>query len=474
MSELNFSSAKELLEKHNQDQLLAFWGQLSPSRQKALLEQIEKLNLPKIDRWIEQLVVNAPSADIKHDFTAAPYYKANPENNQKRQLYEKAVKIGKEKISQGKVAAFVVAGGQGTRLGFDGPKGNYPASPIKNKTLFRIFAEYIAAAGKKYGRQLTWYIMTSPLNYQQTCEIFDTDNYYGLGKDNVFIFQQGTLPNFSFGGKILLAEKDKIACSPDGHGGSLKALYNSGAIEHMKKRSIEQASYFQVDNPLIKIFDPLFIGLHVLSHAQMSSKALIKNAPKEKVGNFCIVDGRVNVIEYSDLPDDLAEAKKADGSLIFALGSIAIHIISTDLVVKLNSKGFSLPLHRAEKKIPHINAKGQKIKPTEPNGIKLESFIFDALPLAEKSVIFQTLRDQEFAPVKNKTGIDSAESSRKMQIQRWAGWLEEAGVKFPRKPDGSPDATVEIAASFAIEPQDIKEKINDIPQINPGDTIYLQ
>ncbi|MBN1804971.1 MAG: UDPGP type 1 family protein [Sedimentisphaerales bacterium] len=474
MSGLKYSQAKELLEKHGQQQLLAFADRLNPDQQKNLLEQIEQLDFPKIERWIEDLVINEPKTEIKKDFTAAPYYKAEPENDKQKKLYEKAINTGKKLISAGKVAAFVVAGGQGTRLGFDGPKGNYPTSPIKNKTLFQIFAEYIAAAGKKYGKTLTWYIMTSPLNYQQTCEIFEKDDHYGLGKDNVFIFQQGTLPNFNFDGKILLADMDKIACSPDGHGGSLKALYNSGAVEHMKQRGIEYISYYQVDNPLIRIFDPLFIGLHTLGQAGMSSKALIKNDPKEKVGNFCIIDGRVNVIEYIDLPDEYAEVKNPNGSLVFELGSIAIHIISRSFVEELNDEGFSLPLHRAVKKIPYIDEEGNKIEPIKPNGIKLESFVFDALPLSEKSVIFQTLRDQEFAPVKNKTGVDSAESSRQMQIERWAGWLEKAGIKFPRKEDGSPDAIIEIAANFAIEPDDIKEKIDEIPQIKPGDTIYLE
>ncbi len=202
-------------------------------------------------------------------------------------------------ISQGKVAAFVVAGGQGTRLGFDGPKGNFPISPVKNKTLFAIFAEDILAACEKNNARCPWYIMTSPLNHQQTLDIFSANNYYGLNKKDVFIFQQRTLPNFSLDGKILLADIDAIATSPDGHGGSLRALYNSGALADMKKRGVEFISYWQVDNPLINIFDPLFIGLHALDGAEMSSKALVKTGPFEKLGNFCLADGKVTVIEYS-------------------------------------------------------------------------------------------------------------------------------------------------------------------------------
>ena len=241
----------------------------------------------------------------------------------------------------------------------------------------------------------------------------------------------------------------------------------------MKKRGIEFISYFQVDNPLISIFDPLFIGLHASEGAQMSSKALIKTGPKERVGNFSLVDGKVTVIEYSDLPDELAEKRNPDGTLVFELGSIAIHIINTSFAEKLNKGGFGLPLHKAVKKIACIDEKGRHIKPTEPNGIKLESFVFDALPLASKSIILQTLRNQEFAPVKNATGADSAQTTRQMLIARAADWIESAGVNVPRKADGSPDCIIEIAPSFAIEKQDVQAKANRIGGIQPNDKLYL-
>jgi UDP-N-acetylglucosamine/UDP-N-acetylgalactosamine diphosphorylase len=316
--------------------------------------------------------------------------------------------------------------------------------------------------------------MTSPLNYAKTTEIFHLNNYYGLPEEDIFIFQQGTMPSFDLNGKILLADTETISCSPDGHGGSLKALYKSGAIDDMKKRGVEYISYYQVDNPLINIFDPLFVGLHVIDKAEMSSKALIKNDPMERVGNFCLVDGRVTVIEYSDLPDELAYKKNSDGSLAFELGSIAIHIINTDFVEKLNKDGFSLPIHRALKKISFINQQGEIVEPAEPNGIKLETFVFDALPLASGSIILQTIREQEFAPIKNATGVDSASTSRQMIIARSADWLEAAGVKIPRKPDGSPDCVIEIAPGFALEKEDVKQKFDRIPRIKSGDIVYLE
>jgi len=490
----NFEKIRKLLKRHNQSHLLAFWEQLNTAQRRNLRAQIEQLDFSKTDDWVANCIKKPTSAAIPADFAPAWAYNLNPATPEQKRKYAQARELGKELISTGKVAALVVAGGQGTRLGFDGPKGNFPISPVKNKRLFQIFAETIAAASEKYQTVCPWYVMTSPSSYAETGEIFCSNDYYGLKESDVFVFQQGTLPNFSFDGRILLADKANIACSPDGHGGSLKALYKSGAVEDMKRRGVKFLSYWQVDNPLVNIFDPLFIGLHVLDEAEMSSKALIKAGPKEKIGNFCLVDGKVTVIEYSDFPDELAEKRNPDGSLVFELGSIAIHIINTSFVEKLNTGGFSelktslfskrhreppppapvsLPLHRAVKKIPHIDQEGKLAEPTEPNGIKLESFVFDALPLASKSIILETLRSEEFSPVKNATGIDSAESAREMIVARAAGWLESAGVTIPRKADGSVDCLIEIAPSFALEKDDIKAKLNQIPEIKPMDKVYL-
>jgi UDP-N-acetylglucosamine/UDP-N-acetylgalactosamine diphosphorylase len=469
----DIDNLRKTLTRHQQDHVVAFWPQLNPGQRADLLAQIQELDLDAIDEWVATLVKGQPQAPIQHDFEPARSYGIMPAGDDQRRKYKEAIDLGESRISQGKVAALVVAGGQGTRLGFDGPKGNFPISPIQNKTLFRIFAETIAAVSQRYRAVCPWYIMTSPLNHQQTLDIFKADNYYGLDPRNVFIFQQGTLPNFGFDGKILLADKGQIARSPDGHGGSIRALARSGALADMKKHGVEYLTYWQVDNPLVRLFDPLFVGLHVLDGAQMSSKAVIKNGPKEKVGNFCLVDGKVTVIEYSDLPDELAEKRRPDGSLAFQLGSIAIHIINTGFIEHLNTKGHSLPLHRAVKKIPHIDAEGNRVEPKSPNGVKLESFIFDAIPAADRSIILEIDRNEQFAPVKNATGEDSAEVTRRMMIERAAVWLESAGIKVPRKADGSPDCVLEIAPSFALDRSDVPAQKDKIPPIRPGDKIYL-
>ncbi|HEV59156.1 MAG TPA: UDPGP type 1 family protein, partial [Phycisphaerales bacterium] len=251
-------------------------------------------------------------------------------------------------------------------------------------------------------------------------------------------------------------------------------LHRSGALEHMRQRGIEVLSYWQVDNPLVRVLDPLFIGLHADAGAGMSSKALKKRDPLEKVGNFCLVDGRVTVIEYSDLTDEQAHRRNEDGSLVFELGSIGIHVLSRTFVERLGRGELELPIHRAEKKVAHLDEQGRRIEPDAPNGIKLEMFIFDALPLSQPSIILETIRGEEFAPVKNATGVDSPQVTRRMMIERAAAWVEAAGVDVPRREDGTPDCVIEIAPSFALDAQDVRARRDQIPRIERGAQVCLE
>ena len=465
---------KKELEKHNQGHLLAFWDKLDAEGRGRLIAQIEYLDFSRIDQWSQFAAAGTAKAATGGNLEPPAYFPAVASGSEQAEKYEPARRLGRRLISEGKIAAFLVAGGVGTRLGFDGPKGDFPISPVRHKTLFRLFAEQIMAAGRKYGCKCRWYVMTSPANDTQTRRIFESNHYFGLPPGDVFIFVQGTMPAFNLQGRILLADRDRIARSPDGHGGSLKAVYSQGALDDMKEHGMEIISYFQVDNPLVNIFDPLFIGLHRMEGSRMSSKAVKKTDPKEKVGNFCLSNGAVAVIEYSDLPDELAVRRRKDGSLAFGLGSIAIHMIDVDFIAELNAGGFSLPLHRAVKKIPHVDGSGRFVEPEAPNGVKLESFVFDALPLAGSSIILETLRGEEFAPVKNAAGSDSPATSRDLMVERAAAWLESAEVAVPRKADGSADCVVEIAADFALEKDDVKAKKDRISPIGRGEKVYLE
>jgi len=432
-----------------QEHLLQWWGQLGDVSRDRLLRQLEELDFAWLDTLIRQVVVGNKPVELPSVIEPAPFYPSEP-GAEMRHLYKQAWQLGEQLIADGKVAAFTVAGGMGTRLGFDGPKGALKISPVKDKPLFQLFAEYIQHCRRRYNPQLRWYVMTSSGNDEATRRFFRERDYFGLPEDQVVFFEQGMLPAFSAEGKILLDRKDSVSLSPDGHGGSLRAMRKSGALAEMRELGIEFISYFQVDNPLVRCIDPLFIGLHGHAGSEMSCKVLAKVDDLERVGNVVIGDGKMCVIEYSDLPEELARAKNPDGSRKFDAGSPAIQIISRGLVERITEGELQLPMHRAVKKVAYIDETGRRIEPTEPNAVKLEQFIFDAIPLANNPMALQTVRNEEFAPVKNAEGVDSVATARGLLIERAARWLERAGAKVPRKDDGKCDCVVEISPLKAI------------------------
>jgi len=274
-------------------------------------------------------------------------------------------------------------------------------------------------------------------------------------------------------GRLLLEDKHRLARAPDGHGGALKALVASGALADMQTRGVEIISYFQVDNPLVKLFDPLFIGLHAKSGSEMSSKVVPKADDHERVGNMCLHDGRAVVVEYTDFPDELATARNPDGSRRFDAGNIAIHLLDVGFVDRVIAQRFALPYHRAEKRVAWLDEKGVVRSPKKPNAVKLETFVFDALPLARHALVLQVDRAEEFSPVKNTTGVDSLDTAVRDQIRRAARWLAAAGVEIPCTPDGELDLTLEIAPSYALDAEDVKQRMRQPTALKRGKSAYL-
>jgi UDP-N-acetylglucosamine/UDP-N-acetylgalactosamine diphosphorylase len=278
--------------------------------------------------------------------------------------------------------------------------------------------------------------------------------------------------------RILLAEPGVLATNPDGHGGAFRALRVSGALADMRQRGVEHLSYFQVDNPHARPVDPVFLGLHASSpdsSGQFSSKVVAKASWDEKVGVFCRVDGRTRVIEYSDLPPDLARQTDDAGKLRFNAGSIAIHAIGVDFIEQVSGEAeFALPFHRAVKKVAHFDPEaGRRVEPDAANAVKLERFVFDAIPMAEKSIVVETDRVEEFAPVKNATGTDSIESSKRIQTERAARWLEAWHIEVPRRADATVDATIEISPLTAQDANELRESDSLPERIEPGSTVVL-
>jgi UDP-N-acetylglucosamine/UDP-N-acetylgalactosamine diphosphorylase len=396
-----------------------------------LSKQIETLDWNELKSALNECIFQKEEASLPAEYGPASYFPLVPENAEQKTLYNKAFKHGEVLIRNGKTAAFTVAGGQGTRLGYDGPKGTLPVSPIKKKPLFQLFAEQILGISKQYEVTIPWYIMCSPLNLEATITHFEKNNYYWLGKENVKFFAQGVMPATDFGGNLLRASQDSLALSPNGHGGSLKALIDSGSVGDMAKRGIEHVSYFQVDNPLVSTINPLFIGLHDLQKSDMSSRSLTKTGPFEKLGNFVSIGDRITIIEYSDLPEEKALEKEDDGRIKYRAGSPAIHILRRDFIEQFASGEIKLPYHRAEKKVSYIDENGNLMSPDQPNAVKFETFVFDALPLAKNPLILEADRLEEFSPVKNMKGVDSLESSQSDQTKRAKRWLLHANITVP-------------------------------------------
>ncbi len=458
-----------------QGQVFAFWGQLDEGGRRALLDQAGEINLAEVTRLTRVLLGQdaAPGVDLT-DLQPAPYV-ARPENGGEAAEWARARAAGEAALRAGRVAAFTVAGGQGTRLGYDGPKGTFPVTPLKRKPLFQIFAEKITAIGRRHGRPLHWFIMTSHANHARTEAFFAEHRFFGLDRARVYFFRQGRMPAVDFTGRILLESPGGIALSPDGHGGSLRALHRSGALDLMQGEGIDTISYFQVDNPLVRCIDPEFIGWHLVRGAEMSAKMIPKAYPEEKLGHFCLQRGRLVVIEYSDLP--LAVQREVDpqtGRLRYLAGSIAIHILDREFVRRM-AEGGALPFHRADKKIATIDATGRPVKPAAPNGAKFEMFVFDALPFARNALVIETRRADDFSPVKNADGVDSPRTAREDQLRQYARWLQRAGASLAIDASGLPAATLEVSPLFGYDEESFAESwAQRSPKPEVKDGLYLE
>jgi UDP-N-acetylglucosamine/UDP-N-acetylgalactosamine diphosphorylase len=458
-----------------QGQVFRFWNELAPAEREALLAQAAEVDLDEIARLHRELVVEKPATAAGVAGLEPAPFEPRPENGGDTAKWMRARAAGEEALRAGRVAAFTVAGGQGTRLGYDGPKGTFPVTPVKQKTLFQVFAEKILAAGRRFGRPLHWFIMTSHANHAQTEQFFAAHDYFGLGRDRVHLFRQGRMPAIGFDGKILLETKGSIALSPDGHGGSLRALHRSGALDLMEREGIDTLSYFQVDNPLVRCIDAEFIGFHLLARSEMSSKALPKAYPEEKVGLFCLRDGKLMVAEYSDVPMDVQRERNADGSLRFSAGSIAIHVIDREFARRMAAGGAAveLPFHRADKKIPTVDASGQPVKPAAPNGVKFELFVFDALPFARSPLVIETDRANDFSPVKNAEGLDSPRTCAEDQLRQFARWLRSAGADLAVDATGLPAQPLEISPLYGYDAETVAESWRRRPASTITPNLYL-
>ena len=425
------------------------------ARSPQLRAQVESLDLALIADLVRRFVQHPEAQPVVA--LDPPEVVAVPVTEGDRNRDQIARESGETAIRGGEVALVLVAGGQGTRLGFPGPKGDFPFASITGRTLFSHHAAKIAALRARYGAAtLPWYIMTSPENDGATQASFAREDWFGLDPASIHFLVQGTMPAVDRQtGAILLADADHLARSPDGHGGLLYALIRDGLIDQMREAGIRTIFTFQVDNPLVRIARPEFVGHHRLAGAEMSSVVVRKRDGAERMGVVARTGASTVLVEYSDLPVDLAERRLADGSLAFWAGSIAVHCIELSLIGRIAASGGRLPFHRAFKPVPHIDSTGRAVMPDTPNGVKFESFIFDALPLASVTATVEAERGEEFSPIKNAAGDDSPDTARRDLTRLYAGWLAAAGVEVPRDATGAPVHAIEIDPRSGLSGADL-------------------
>ncbi len=450
------SRLRERAAQAGQGHLFADFEQLAPAQRQHLLEQIEALDFEQIRRHAELLREAAPVAPA--DLAPAPMFPLERDAQHER-LAERAVEQGARALARGEVGFLVVAGGQASRLGYDGPKGAFPIGPLSEATLFELFARRVKAASLRYGVRMPWYVMTSLANDAATRAFFETHEWFGLPPEDVVFFSQAMAPALDFEGRVLLSGPGELFLAPNGHGGTLSALAQSGALDDALRRGLRRLSYFQVDNPLAIIADPLFLGLHELEGARMSSKVVAKRDAHEKVGVIGRIDGRYGCIEYSDLAPQLREARDESGRLRFRAGNIALHVIELDFIDELVGGGLQLPWHVARKSM-NVWEAGRMV---QRQGAKFETFVFDALARSPRSVVLEVERAREFSPVKNASGEDSPDTTRADLRRLHARWVAAAGLPPPpTAEDGLP--LVEIDPLFADDEHSFRARAGVAPQ----------
>lgn len=447
------------LRTHGQEHVLYGWDGLTAVERTALTAQLHGIDFAELQSLYERKGDKSAGLPPREQLRPLTVEQPAPD----------AIPVGEAALRRGEVAVLVVAGGQGTRLGATVPKGLLPVGPVSGATLFRIHGEKVLALSRRYGQPVPFLVMTSPATHADTVTYFDHENLFGLSRDQVHFFQQGTMPAVDLStGKLLLEKAGNLCLSPNGHGGALTALTDSGLLPRLARAGIRHVFYFQVDNPLVAVCDPAFVGRHIQTEAEVSSKVVYKEKPEEKVGVLAEIDGRCGIIEYSDMPQTMTEERTADGRLAFRAGNPAIHLFAVPFLERVTTGRQRLPYHLARKKVPHWNpVMGEAVNPDGPNALKFERFVFDALPMARRWLAVEAKREDEFAPLKNAEGPDSLETVQAAMTAQACRWLRAAGATVPD------DAVVEISPLFALDAADLATRVKPGAVVN-GPTYFSE
>lgn len=389
------------MQQKDQLQLLSFFDTLDPEQQKSLLSQIESIDWSLLDRLENREAINCRGV-------FAPLSAMELSEIDARRDHLEAT--GLKAIREGKVAAVLLAGGQGTRLGFDKPKGMFNIGVTRELYIFECLVNNLMKVVKRAGAWVPFYIMTSDINYDDTVAFFKEKNYFGYNPEYIRFFKQEMAPSVDFNGKLLMEAPDRLSLSPNGNGGWYSSLCRCGLNKQMKEAGIQWLTAFAVDNVLQQINDPAFVGAVIESGCDCGGMVVRKADPHERVGVLCTEDGKPSIVEYYEMTDDMIHLKDENGTLLYNFGVILNYMFNLDRLEEIRNK--KMPLHIVEKKIPYINERGELIKPSAPNGYKFESLILDMIHMMDSCCPFEVDRNKAFAPVKNPTGVDSVESAR--------------------------------------------------------------
>jgi len=450
----------ERLEFYHQEHLLQGWEALPRERQAEFARQLEQVDFDQLTDLLDsqksgRAAEQESPAQLARRATPPAFLIRQPQSDLDAARWQSAQTRGEEILREGRVGTILVAGGQGTRLGFDHPKGMFPIGPVSNAPLFQLLCEQLLARSRRAGQPIPYYIMTSDATHAETVDFFVQHHYFGLPESDVKFFQQGLMPAVDAStGRLMLAEPGRLAMSPDGHGGLLQALQTSGMLQDMEQRGVDFLYYHQVDNPQAIVVDPEFLGWHSLEGAEVSTKVVAKTSAEEKMGVVVDVDGVNQIIEYSDMPLEIAQRRNAAGELELWAGSTAIHVFSREFLARLVAAKWTLPFHIAHKAVPFFDpATGQTVTPPQPNAFKFERFIFDVLPKARKALVVQANRAREYAPVKNASGANSPSEVKGSLSDLYRGWLASAGMSVPER------TPVEISPLVALDPAELATQL---------------
>ena len=405
--EEKYLAAEEKVKKYGQEHLLSQYNKLTEEKKAQLLNEILTLDFQQIEELYKRINTTVDFNNSKIE--PINYTDKSSLSEQELKKYEE---IGLKQIKEGKLAVVTMAGGQGTRLGHNGPKGTFDIGLDSHKPIFEILCDTLKNAQKKYGIYVTWYIMTSAENNGDTVKFFEEHNYFGYPNDKVLFFIQGKLPMIDPKGKILIGKDGLIKQAADGHGGIFLSMKKNGIIYDMKTRGVEWVFIGGVDNVLVNMVDPVLLGLATDKKMLAAGKSVVKAGPQEKVGVFCKRNGKPSVVEYSEISPEMAEATDKNGELIYGESHILCNLFSIEAIEKISKN--TLPYHSAFKKAEYIDENGNLISSDKPNAYKFEAFLFDAFETLNDMAILRVKREEEFAPVKNAEGEDSPETARKL------------------------------------------------------------